>query len=454
MLRVPGFVRDRRLDRNGILVLVAVLGFVVPSLADLCSRSWKRWVFGWVAADTFYYLTVARNVARHGHWAYDQEHPSNGFHPLWQVVCAGVAVVLRALQSEEGLLLTVLLIGLALTAASIPLAGRFLTASGPRLSSLFPLLPIGFYAFLILPIWLHGLPSMAIQNPIEGPMPLYGTLWSDANGMESALVVYFFAYSALSFVRGDLRRSARDAGVLGLALAGVVLSRLDHALLVLPVLLGAAVWILTTSRRRGPVLALVGAFALPLVVYMANNFHYYGTLAPVSGALKSSFPHVANDNFDEMVAFWTRPWSGSFLPTAYRHLPAEIPAIVALIYLLATLEFQPLSGAVLVRMRTWTGPQDGFLALASIGVLLLAGYDILFVRWYHQGHWYFPASTLYVSLVVLSSRDLSRRTVVAGTATEPLSGSPRAPSSSTQVDRIGFAGASHGPRGLRFAWPG
>jgi hypothetical protein len=404
----PG--RRARAGRTEALVLVAVVAFLVPSLADLCSPSWRRRVFGWVAADGFYYLTVARNFARYGRVAYDQTNPSNGFHPLWQALCAIVAVILRCFRSEDRLALAVVLLGVGLTTASIPLLGRFLSASGARLSILFPLLPVGIYALLILPVWMRGMPSMANQNPYEGPMPLYGTLFSDANGMESALVLLFFALSARTFAVGDPRGRGRDARTFGLALAGVVLSRLDHALLVLPLVCGVATSSLATLGWRGPALSLLGAFSLPIVLYLVINHHFYGVLMPVSGALKSSFPHVNNQNIDDIREFWTRPWRDTFLTRAYRHFAAELPAASALLYLVVVVDVKPHDGAILVRMRPWTGRHDVFLALAALGVLLLGAYDIFFVGWFAQGHWYFPVSTLFVSLAVFSvAAPLERR---------------------------------------------
>ena len=58
--------------------------YVLPVLYDLLRHGWER-IFTFFAADTFYYLTVARNFARIGLFSFDGEFPTNGFHPLWQV---------------------------------------------------------------------------------------------------------------------------------------------------------------------------------------------------------------------------------------------------------------------------------------------------------------------------------------------------------------------------------
>ena len=391
-----------RLGRTPILIWAAVAGFVLPALCDLFASGWHRRAFGWVAADAFYYLTVARNIVLHGCVAYDQENPSNGFHPLWQALCAALAEVTSRLARQETLVLAVVLVGVALIAAAIPFVGLGLAASRRRLSLLFPLLPVGAYAFLVLPVWARARPTLPAQNEFEGPMPLYGTLWSFANGMESALVLFFFALGGWLFVRGGIRTSPRRAAALGLCFAGLILSRLDHALLVLPAVGVSAFLAVSTRAWRIPLASFCAACLAPLGLYVLINHHFYGTLVPVSGAIKSTYPHVDNGNLDEVAEFWNGPWRGQFLMTASRQFLAIIPAVVALLYLGLVVRVQPVNAAATIRLRPWANRYDVFLAMMAPGVVLLAAYNILFVRWYAQGSWYFPASTLFVSMVVLS----------------------------------------------------
>jgi hypothetical protein len=46
-----------------------------------------------------------------------------------------------------------------------------------------------------------------------------------------------------------------------------------------------------------------------------------------------------------------------------------------------------------------------FLLATSLGVLMLASYNFLFVPTYSQGHWYMPLGTLLVSLIALDASD-------------------------------------------------
>jgi hypothetical protein len=383
-------------------VLVAVLGFVAPAIGDLILSSPARRAFGWAAADTFYYLTVARNVVDFGRFAYDQVHSNNGFHPLWQLVCVALAWTLDGSPEKGWLLVGAICVGIALIAASIPLFAGGLAPVGRRLSVLFPLLPVGAYAWMILPIWARGTPSMGLQNSVEGPMPLYGTLWSYANGMESALVIFFFALSGWIFVRWDISRNPSHAVALGSALAMLVLSRLDHILLAFPLFAAIAIHVVATRGWSRLIALLVISFSTPIGVYLLINHHYYAVLVPSSGTLKASFPHIDNDNLDELWKFWKEPWEGLFLIRAYRQLGVEVPALAALAYLAAVLEVRVSSGACVVRLRRWATRYDAFLACVAPGVVLLALYNLLFVDWFFQGHWYFPVSVLFVSLAALS----------------------------------------------------
>lgn len=48
-----------------------------------------------VADDTYYYLKVALNVPRQGHFTFDGIHHTSGFHPLWQMLLVAAAFVVR-----------------------------------------------------------------------------------------------------------------------------------------------------------------------------------------------------------------------------------------------------------------------------------------------------------------------------------------------------------------------
>jgi hypothetical protein len=95
--------------------------------------------FGYVAADAFYYLVVARNVARHGSFSFDGRHPTNGFHPLWQLLTSALDFATEHLGLEQFTLYVAIFASLALIAGGIALLATALartsTTSTPSSSN-------------------------------------------------------------------------------------------------------------------------------------------------------------------------------------------------------------------------------------------------------------------------------------------------------------------------------
>jgi len=75
---------------------------------------------------------------------FDGENPTNGFHPLWQALLAGVAWLFDGLGlSATALMWAAVLSSLALLAAAVVLLGRAAERAHGRLSPWFALLPVG-----------------------------------------------------------------------------------------------------------------------------------------------------------------------------------------------------------------------------------------------------------------------------------------------------------------------
>src|SRR4051812_16890507 len=78
----------RSAPRQSVGVLIATCAtLAIPVLVDIAHDPRVR-PFGYVAADTFYYLSVGRNIVDLGLVSMDGQHPTNGFHPLWQAIVA------------------------------------------------------------------------------------------------------------------------------------------------------------------------------------------------------------------------------------------------------------------------------------------------------------------------------------------------------------------------------
>ena len=69
------------------MLMVSVALTVFPALLDLWTGGARR-AIGYLAADAFYYLTVARNWLDYGTTTFDQVTITNGYQPLWQFALA------------------------------------------------------------------------------------------------------------------------------------------------------------------------------------------------------------------------------------------------------------------------------------------------------------------------------------------------------------------------------
>jgi hypothetical protein len=356
------------------LVWGTVALFIVPVLADLAVTG-ARWAFGWLAADAFYYLTVSRNLVHSGRVSFDGTRPTNGFHPLWQLLSALLYGLTSFLPESVILMLTVLA-----NAAMIAAAIWLLAKAFEKVPSLFMILPVGIYALMVSPLWIFGEHfGMRAGDLDENFPPLYGTLWSYANGMESSVVLVMFAGAAVLF--------AREKPVwFGLLLSGMTLGRLDHGFIAASIL--ACMGLEALWRRRGlREVSIAGlAFAAPIAIYLAANQHWFHMWLPVSGRLKSTFPIVNHHNLDRAADVFLHPWNQGWY-RSYRVYQMVIPAAVAL--------------AAPLWCRFRRERFDRLLVYASPGVLLLGLYNLCYVEQWEQGHWYFPLSTLYVGLVAL-----------------------------------------------------
>lgn len=384
-----------------VLTLALLVG---PVLVDLATSIRNR-PFGYSAADTFYYLVVARTIVREGIVSFDGAFWSNGFHPLWQAVCALVYGFSKLVGLERHLVLVVVLTGLALIACGLWLLSRAWLRAYGRVSPAFVILPLGVYSLLLAPTFWDCRAVQSAAPGMEGPLPLYGTLWSYANGMESGAVLLFYGLLAELYTRCSESRtvSSRAAGGFGALAAGFTLARLDHGLLVLPILFGfcARAWLDGPGAWRN-VLRALGAYGAPLVTYLLVNRWLFGSALPVSGRLKSTFPAFTSDHVKNLgLLLESSPVCGS-LSTFWREMQLVIPLLAAVVLLPLTLVARVAPSGLTVRLRASCTSFDGFLTLTGVGVVLLGGYNFLFTPTYDQGHWYFPVSTLFVSLTVVS----------------------------------------------------
>jgi hypothetical protein len=388
------------------IALLTVLLFLGTTVADLVVSGKKR-PFGYLASDAYYYLNVARHVVHEGRFAFDGQHATNGFHPLWQAFLVPITAVNQLAHGRPHHLVSIvvvvctLLIALAIYLLAIALAREL---GSPTLA--FVLLPVGGYGLLASVVWWEkfGAHAHGSHSSVDS---LQGTLWSYANGMESGALLLAFAAVAWLVTHKPPFATRRHAIGLGLLLAMVTLARLDHVLIA-GAIIAPALWRRDPAERRNGWTA-AAAFAVPIGAYALANWIGFGSPMPVSGGLKSSFPHVSTANLGRLWMCLRHPVSQSY----YRMSRIEqivIPMAVALVYL-----------GWAIRARATLGPLARMLAATAVGLWLLGLYDLLYVDLALHGHWYLPVSTLFVSLAALvwlgrwgALRRLERSWVSAG----------------------------------------
>jgi hypothetical protein len=252
----------------------------VPLAAALVGFAWTALLFAWPRAvfavsfdDSFYYFGIARNVVRGLGSTFDGVHPTNGYHPLWMLLCTvpyalglGGMTAVRVLLAAQAWSMAVALAVLA----HVALRAREGAEPPP-----------------------HAERAAAAFVALLGVTPLVAKLF--ANGLESGASVLALS-GVVAVAEGAGERLLAPDGrrtrlVLGTLLALALLSRTDAALLA-PCLV---LWALPDLRRAPArtAVALAELLVLPTLVlgaYLASNQLLFGIPMQVSGELKRVTP--------------------------------------------------------------------------------------------------------------------------------------------------------------------
>jgi hypothetical protein len=372
----------------------------VPVIWDLLNSPKMR-PFGYLAADAFYYLNVARNWVQSGLPSYDGVRPTNGFHPLWQACVAAMYAILRVLHVSLHAPLVAVIVSLVCVILALRYLGRAWVRSDGEVSVLFAAIPFGAYPLIVLYQYLISYSSRGADGGNEGPMILHGTLYSFVNGMESPLVLLTFCVAAWVFVSQYGKYDLKSGALHGSVLSALCLARLDHTVFVLT---PAAVWglqlLYARDRRRFAAAALL-TLVLPIFIYLGVNQLYAGSMVPVSGTAKSSFPIPMGEGINFFRGVLDAPTKRISLHTLYRFGPSVVSAVLAGCYFVLALRIVPAGDSWTFGLANWAKRLDRFLLYMTPGVVGLSAYNLLFAMPAGIGHWYQPASLLYDSIVVI-----------------------------------------------------
>jgi hypothetical protein len=380
------------------LFLAAAAALVYP-LVLAYARYGPSAPFKFFASDAFYYLNIARRSQGLPFFTYDGEHPTNGFHPLWQWSLAGLFRLAPSPAATDGQLLLTYAVCGALAAVGVGL----IAVSASRLTGSRPLALL-----LTVPGAFELALSRSMTSTIDGTE---AAPYFVANGMESSLSLFLFGGFVWMLMRWPrLETWPLSRYVLVSAwLSLVMLSRLDDVFLLVAFTSAA----LLATRGRQPaskVLAAVGAVpSLTLGAYLAYNYRTTHLLLPVSGSMKrdlGAFPSNLRSAVETLLPTKLLRTPELFMWDAlnWRSLQLLVPMLVAAAFVVR---------CCLTTRSTEDHPTErrSTLLLLCGYVLLKGGYNLVTVPLLGQGHWYFALSIASMNLVVTheASRWLSLR---------------------------------------------
>jgi len=360
------------------LVALALVLLALPFWTILSGRA-PLDAFNAAAADTFYYLKMARSAVSLGFTGVDGETVSNGYMPLWQ----GVLVLADWLYGGAGrppgeMVTLAFLLSLAFTAMGLVVLMRLICRLyGPQA------------ALLALPLLCPGAAYWLFETPHgpgldQGLGTHYGiSAWAFANGMESGVGFALFAAAAGLFYRfaAKDRADARLAGWLGAVCFLMIMARLDDIFFAAAIFVGVA---MRSAAARDPRPALVFALipALGLLAYLAANTVFVGAALPTSGSAKLT-----------LFSFPINP--GFFTELGYSYLLAQraLPLVLALFTAGLCAVFLPRAGMARAP-RMLIGCLAGYLAMK-------AGFLVSSVPLQEQGYWYFTGMIGAMNLMLV-----------------------------------------------------
>lgn len=392
-----------------ILILVVLLSHVY--VATRPPNSLMNW---YTSDDAFYYYKVAQNISEGKGVSFDGIGLTNGFHPLWMVICIPIFALARF---DLFLPLRVLVMVLALLNAG---TGILLYRTFKRLVST----PA---AVLIACFWVF-LPR--IQRVVT------------QLGLEAGISVFCTALLVYLIVRWQVERPQVGDPfwrMLGIAGAGILtlFARLDNAFTVFfvglyVVMLAWKQWDGSPQpqksawmRRFRTALIYFAPVGAALAVYLLVNYLYAGSPMPVSGAVKRWWPTLDNTVYGAPILGWR-----NFISYWFTNIPNSGPWALATDVPNRLADFVygklPLQGSELFLKNINRGLVAGFAlllvglagwllaknwktswqALVRLGILPLllgctaqiASYRV--VPYIHTRLWYWAVEMLVITLVL------------------------------------------------------
>lgn len=364
----------QRLDPASRLNLAAWVVFLAVWIyrAMLVLFSSPRHLVSLMPDDSSYYFLVAHHVASGVGSTFDGVNMTNGYHPLWMMICT-----LFAWMTGGG--------GLGDPTAMAFYARVVLMVQ----------MTLGLLAVLLVWIAMRRLPGMPSHAPAMVPLvfALPWQIYAMTDGLESALTLLFWAglFYFLPRLKPFTSRPGGDDFAFGALLSIGFLARLDHALLCLAIAMVAICLQLlgkfpppddgSKTRSWTSLLLKTSLWAAPVAftaaLYFFINQLYFDSITPISGKLKNTFPDVG------------------FNPGWLRQFPVSFLFGIAVVL-----------GPLLITRLKWFPIEHRCLMICATVFVLIHGLNtLLFTHWavhvWHFTGWYIPFAV--VTVVVMAS---------------------------------------------------
>lgn len=358
--------------RRALWGLLALMGL---ALIMLVARPMRLLVVQPFMEDTYYALSVARNLASGNGLTIDGTQWTNGFQPLFTFVESAAFLVSADTSTSLRIVLLIQAVMLLAAAALLGMIVRdFLGAQTPA----------GTVGLVVTPILFLG--SLFTIN-------------TGLNGLETGPLMFGYAGTCWIFQRFGAT-SARRAAALGALFGVLILTRIDAAVVVVALLIAV-------SRAYGVRRAAMSAVVAVCVSapWFGYNLLVFGSLMPSSGTAQTAIAMNAErvTQMLEALSVVLMPW----LPLSA--LDKEWSIVLRLGLALAVAYALWSTGVV----RSLTGTP---LRIAQFAAAFLAGYAVLacyyattsFAIWFY-GRYMAPLALLSAAcLAVLIGRSFNR----------------------------------------------
>jgi hypothetical protein len=384
-------------------LIVGALFFVMlcyPPLYTMCKVGLKG-VFAYLAQDSFYYLTVAKNSAL-GFWTFDGETPTNGFHPFWQYLLTLLFGFTESTALAAQLYITYFA-SVLLVVGGFILTGAALYRVTRSVFMCLWLIPGPFYLLLTAPETItYSFSPWAFMNGMETPLSIF--LCGIFMYIWASIFVRIREEGSLEFMRkGRSIVTLPVAAAMGVAVSLMIMTRLDDVFLLLAVALSFLFLGGPWKDRMKQTAVLIAPAAILLALYGAYNLSQGLTFIPVSGLVKCSPTAAFSGNFTTFLSDLFPPLHELIRPDKYRltgwqwSTARSTAMVLPIAFALTALTLLP---------RKESGspgpfPENLWFSPLLLYILFKGTYNLLNVRIFDQGYWYYPVSVLMLNFIVI-----------------------------------------------------